>query len=97
MLTVEEVKKNIDKVRFGKTKQKLIEYLEKKENQDKVFTGKEISKVFPSLSKYTILNYLRMLTKDKIIDSIKIDHATYYSSKKTIDKLERFKYDRKEE
>ena len=94
MLTVNEVKKNIDKVRFGKTKLKLVEYLEADENQDKVFTGMDISEAFPGFSSCTIINYLRALVKDGAIGKIKLDTEVYYGGKKTSNVIERFRMDR---
>ena len=94
MLTVDEVRKDIDKVRFGETKQRIVGYIEAEENQNKVFTGNDISGAFPSFSRYTIIGYLRGLMKDGIIGRIKFGKEIYYGGKKTIDGIEKFRKDR---
>ena len=89
MLTVEEAKRNTDKVRFEGTRLKIMAYINIEKNHDKIFTKKDLTKVF-DVSSYRIAKSLRWLAERGIIGKIKIGRMVYYGSNGTIDDIERF-------
>ena len=92
MLTVDDVKKNIDKVRLEGTRLNIMSYIRAEESQNKVFTKKDLAKVF-DVSSRRVGKSLRWLTEHDIIGTIKIGRRTYYGSNETIrrifDKIEK--------
>ena len=94
MLTVDEIKKDIDELRFGKTKQRIVAYVEAEENRDVVFTGNDISEAFSSFTHDTIISYIDDLVRHGKIGRIKFGNKVYYGGKEVTDDIEKFRRDR---
>ena len=88
MLTVDEVKKDIDKVRLEGTRLNIMSYIRAKDDQDKIFTKKDLSKVF-DVSSRKIVKSLTWLVGYSMIGKIKFGRTTYYGSNDTIRGIEK--------
>jgi hypothetical protein len=87
MTKIQELMKDIQKVRFGGVKEKLRNFLISK--KDEVFNRSELRETFPNFALHTIDVYLQDLVKRKEIDKIKFGRITYYGNKKAIEQLKK--------
>ena len=88
MLTVDEVKKSISKVRLEGTRLNIMSYIRAKDSQDKIFTKKDLAKVF-DVSSRKIAKSLTWLAEHDMISKIKFGRMTYYGSNEVIKRIEK--------
>ncbi|VUT27100.1 MAG: hypothetical protein MASP_01909 [Candidatus Methanolliviera sp. GoM_asphalt] len=87
VLTIDEVKKSIDKVRLEGTMLKIMSYIKAEESQGKVFTKRDLLKVF-DVSSGKVAKSLRQLAEYNMVGKIKVGRTTYYGSDEAIDSIE---------
>ncbi|VUT26461.1 MAG: hypothetical protein MOIL_01568 [Candidatus Methanolliviera sp. GoM_oil] len=88
MITVNEASRNINKVRLEGTRLNIMSYIIAEESQDKIFTKKDLAKVF-DVSSRKIAKSLRWLASLGMIRKVKVGRTAYYGSNETIERIEK--------